>query len=142
MEKETIIQNIKNALGDLYLREADLITNKTEEETISAHLMYYLKSRFEGWSVDVEYNRDGRDTKNGSNGKPIYPDISIHHRTPDRVNKFSPKNNLVTIEVKGYWNKENRSNDEKKLRDRKSIFGYQYLFRIELGKDTGELIEV
>lgn len=142
MEEEIVIHNIQDALNDLYLHEADLIINKTDERTIAAHLMHYLKPRFVEWSVDPEYNRDGKSTKENSFGNRIYPDIIIHHRTPNRDIVYSPENNLVVIELKGYWNKEDRSIDAAKLCDMKKKYGYQYLYRIELNVDDGIIIEV
>lgn len=142
MEEEIVIHNIQDALNDLYLHEADLIINKTDERTISAHLMHYLKPRFVEWSVDPEYNRDGKETKENSCGVRIYPDIIIHRRTPDRAAVYSPENNLLVIEMKGHWNREDRNIDEDKLRDMKRKYGYRYLYRIELNVDAGIIIEV
>jgi len=142
MEKQIVIQNFNQALSELYKRDFVLIENKTEEETISAQLIAYLRPFFDGWNVDPEYNRDGRETKRDPAGNQIFPDILIHHRTPDREERYSPENNLAVAEVKGYWNAENRSKDTGKLLDIRKRYGYQYLFRIELGKDAGQLMEV
>ncbi|TSC75584.1 MAG: hypothetical protein G01um101430_426 [Parcubacteria group bacterium Gr01-1014_30] len=142
MEKQIVIQKLNQALNELYKRDFVLIENKTEEETIIAQLIAYLRPLFDSWNVDPEYNRDGRETKRDSAGNQIFPDILIHHRTPDREERYSPENNLATAEVKGYWNTEDRSKDTRKLLDMRKHYGYQYLFRIELGKDAGKLIEV
>jgi len=144
MEKGVIIQKINEALTALYEADGDLIRNKTNEETIVAHLVGYLRPIFfpDGWNIDAEYNRDGKDPKKDSSGNLIFPDIIIHNRTADRENRFSPTNNLVALEVKGYWNKENRDDDTQKLRDIGNRYGYQYLFRIELTKGAGQLMEV
>lgn len=142
MEKEIVIQKMNEALGELYQREPVFIENKTNERTIVAHLAEYLRPLFDGWSVDTEYNRDGRETKRDSEGNQIFPDILIHHQTPDRAQRNSPENNLVAAEAKGYWNTEDRNKDVDKLLDMRKQYGYQYLFRVELGKDAGQLIEV
>src|SRR3989338_9444773 len=142
IEKGKVKSRLEQAINELYKRDFDLIKIEAEEEAVTAQLICYLKPLFDSWSVDVEYNRDGRETKNDSAGKQIYPDIIIHHRTPDRVERFSPENNFIAIEVKGHWNAADRGIDEIKLRNIKNRYGYQYLFRIELDSDKGRLIEV
>lgn len=142
MTEEKIKSHITQALSKLYAHESDLISIQAEEKTISAQLICYLKPYFISWNVDVEYNRDGEDTKKNSNEGRIFPDIIIHHRTPYREQKYSPENNLVAIEVKGHWNVENRQSDETKLRDMKRRYGYQYIFRIELDREMGKLVPV
>jgi len=144
MTPEEIKTKINAALSELYKRDKDLIANETEEETVSAHLVCYLKPHFDSWSVDPEYNRDGRATKKSSRGNRIFPDILIHNRTPNRKERYSPENNLVVVEVKGHWNKarKGREKDEDKLRNMRKRYGYQHLFRVELDKDVGKIIEV
>ncbi|MDD5639202.1 MAG: hypothetical protein PHR47_00105 [Candidatus Pacebacteria bacterium] len=142
MTKKEIKSKIEFALSELYTRDMDLIRNKAEEEAISAQLVCYLKPLFDSWNVDFEYNRDGWDKKENSIGVRILPDIIIHHRTPNREERFAPKNNLIAIEVKGHWNTQDRNLDEVKLVDIKKRYGYQYVFRIELGSECGEVIEV
>lgn len=142
MTEEEIIDQIELALSDLYEYEFDLIEIRAEEEAISAQLICYLKPRFGSWNVDVEYNRDGKDPKENSDGVRIFPDIIIHRRTPDREERNSPENNLVAIEVKGYWNPKDRGLDREKLIAMKERYGYQYLFQIELKKEYGDLIKI
>lgn len=142
MTEEEIKSHITQALSELYARESDLIAIHAEEEAISAQLICYLKPYFTSWKVDVEYNRDGKDTKKNSTEGRIFPDIIIHHRTPNREEKYSPEHNLVVIEVKGHWNSEDRKSDEEKLKDMKKRYGYQYLFRIELDEEKGNLFLV
>lgn len=142
MTEEEIKSQIRIGLEELYKQEFSLIQVRAEEETIVTHLIHYLKEGFKLWSVDSEYNRDGKDTKLNSNGRKIFPDIVIHHRTPNRENRFSPENNLVAIEAKGYWNPQNRELDEAKLIDMKKHYGYQYLFRIEFNSKGADLIPV
>ncbi len=141
MTVEEIKIEIHFALLELYKYEGDLIANRTDERTIAAHLACYLKPHFSEWRVDTEYNRDGIETKEDTQGNPIFPDIIIHHRTPQRELRYSPENNLIALEVKGYWNKKDRAIDRRKLIDIKKRFGYQYIFRIELDKNRGEIIE-
>jgi hypothetical protein len=142
MESKEVLKNIGKGLIALYHFNPELILNKTEEESISAQLMCCLKPYFKEWDVDVEYNHDGKKSKEGESGNKIYPDIIIHHRTPSSINSFSPENNLVAIEVKGFWNKEDRTKDTNKLRYMKERYGYQNIFRIELKELYGEIIPI
>ena len=144
MEREAIIRKIKEALLALYRVDGNLIANKANEATITTQLVGYLRQAFatDRWSVDFDYNRDGHDPKRDSDGRRIRPDIIIHHRTPDRTTRHSSTNNLIAMEVKGYWNKEDRGCDTRKLLDLGRHYGYRYLFRVELGHDEGELIEI
>jgi hypothetical protein len=142
--KEIIIQRLDSAICQLYKQERVLIENRTNEETITNYLVGYLRLSFrlEGWDVDSVYNRDGKNPKKDSNNTIIIPDIVIHHRSPERRDRFSPENNLVVVEVKALWNKESREVDSTKLRDMKIRYGYKYSFRIELKENKGELIEI
>jgi hypothetical protein len=49
---------------------------------------------------------------------------------------------LAAIEVKGYWNGEDRRIDENRLRRMRAEYGYQYLYRIELNREGAKLIAV
>lgn len=142
MSQEEIVEKVNQAFLKLYSSQPELVSNHCKEETICAHLLCYLKELFKPWSVDLEYNRDGIDPKRNSSDDIIYPDIIIHNRTPGRTLQYSPENNLVVIEVKGFWNDTNRVLDEEKLRDMKETYGYQYAFRLELEKERGNLILV
>lgn len=142
MFQEEIELKINTGSSTLYKYEGDLIKNRCKEEAICAHLICYLKELFKPWNVDLEYNRDGFDSKRDSSDNIVYPDIIIHNRTPDRIERFSPENNLAVVEVKGFWNDRDRVLDENKLRDMKETYGYQYAFRLELEKERGNLILV
>jgi hypothetical protein len=85
------------------------------------------------------YNREGewedRKPKTDLEGKTIIPDIIIH--------KSGPKGpNITAIEVKGYWNKQDRKEDEGSLRRLAAKHKYKYLYRLELGKADFMLIPV
>lgn len=136
---EYIIEEIINAVCfKLYEHNYRLIDEKANERTIvGGYLVPYLKPRFPGWAVDPEYNREGadRDSKTDVEGNLLLPDIIIHKPGPDGPN-------LVAIEVKGYWNKEDRHEDEISLRKLQAKHGYQYLYHLELEKNNHRLIKV
>jgi hypothetical protein len=50
--------------------------------------------------------------------------------------------NLVAIEMKGDWNREDRGIDEEELRKMAAEYGYILLFRLKLEPDAARLIAV
>jgi hypothetical protein len=143
MTKKDIERIFGEACRILYHDNQKYIDEEANEESIVPFMTPYLKSQFKGYDVVNGYNREGpikndgskRDPKRDIEGNCIYPDIIVHQYGPEGEN-------LVAIEVKGYWNTEPRSHDEKKLRGLHSKQGYKFIYRIELGKDMAELIEV
>ncbi len=139
MSKKQIETYLHTAINTLYLEAPDLIRYEVNERSIVTELYSRLKGPFEtkGWSVNVEYNREGNngDPKMDKIGKMI-PDIIVHTRGV----KKGP--NLLAIEVKGFWNLSDREVDVQKLRRLRDKYGYQFLYRIELEKDKGVLIEI
>jgi hypothetical protein len=139
-DQETIGTAINEACVWLYENEnaKRLIDEKAHERTIvPGYLLPELKNRFPGWDVDPDYNREGidRGPKKDLDGKLLVPDVIIHKRGPKGPN-------LVTIQVKGYWNHENRKIDEGSLQRLQAKHHYKYLYRLELGPDKHELIRV
>ena len=139
MEKDVIKTRIEEACNSLYGENHRIIENQTHERTISSRLAHrYLEPLFPGWNVDVEYNREGNggESKRGMSGELQVPDIIIHTRGV----KAGP--NLVAIQVKGYWNSEDRNIDEAKLRSLKDNKNYFLLYRLELKPDSFKFKEV
>jgi hypothetical protein len=138
MKTEELEKRITEACDRLYREEKVLIDTKTHERTIAAHLVSYLKPLFQDWAVDAEYNREGRDgkPKRDSESNLLRPDITIHTR------QSIEGPNLAAIQMKGFWNKEDRGKDENDLRKLKAKYNYSFLYRLELGKDHYELVSV
>ena len=117
-----------------------MLRRETHERTVVAALFCRIKKPFNelGWDVDVEYNREGdmTDSKGDDKGKLI-PDIVLHHRG---LNKR--ESNLLALEVKGFWNEEDREKDVKKLQRLHDKYRYKYLYRIEFGPTEHDLIQV
>jgi len=140
INKDQIEDVINKASYTLYKKHKNLIDEAAHEDMIVADVIApYLRSHIEGYSVSTGYNREGpldnRQTKTGLDEKPILPDIIIH--------KFGPNGpNIAAVEVKGWWNKEDREEDESSLRNLGAKHGYRYLYRLELGKNKHELIPV
>ena len=137
MTIEEVTKKVLTATGELYKNKKHLIEEKAHERTIAAHIAGYLQAILKDWDVDPEYNREGekRKTKEDIDGKVAYPDIIIHRHGP-----LGP--NLAAIEVKGFWNKTDRKDDETKLIKLQQKHNYQFLFRLELNENEFDLIQV
>lgn len=121
--KEIISETINLFLiKDLKLFEID-----SHERTISQNFSTYLKSKFPGWEIDCEYNRNMNEIKKlEKNGKQvkIYPDIIIHHRVT--------KKNLLVIEIKKSppysLSDQEVKDDLERLKKMTTIEKYKYQF--------------
>lgn len=139
---------VRDALKVLYGRDRDLIRRSVHEASIAHRLAVYLEillyqqldlSPFDqsGYDVDVEYNRNGRETKRlvrGKRGKR--PDIIIHERG-------SNENNLLIIEIKKNEPMKNGNSDDSKLcgaTDENHDFRYKLGLYLSLTHNTAELI--
>lgn len=138
--REVIENRIMEACEHLYANGKHLLAEKAHERNIVARfLLPPLVELFPDWDVDPEYNREGevedRQAKTDDEGNRLLPDLIIH--------KYGPAGpNLVAIEVKGYWNPENRKEDEESLRRIQKKHGYIFLYRLELNRESYELIPV
>lgn len=140
--KERLENLIDEACGYLYKQHKNLIDEAAHEVSIVGDVLApYLRSKVGeyGYSASTGYNREGdfgdRKTKTDLEGNPILPDIIIHN--------IGPKGpNIAAIEVKGYWNKEDRKEDERSLQRLEAKHRYLYLYRVELDKDDYQIIPV
>jgi len=138
LDQKTIEEVINDACVELYQKAKCLIDDRTHERTIVAdHLGPYLRGKFSGWDVNTEFNREGkkRGPKKDLAGKVLVPDIIVHKHGPDGPN-------LAVIQVKGYWNREPRAIDEAKLRRIQTKHGYKLLYRLELGREKHQLLQI
>ena len=137
MNAQEILTELQHACKKLYANQKYLIEEKSNELTIASHIASYLRESIQGWDIDTDYRREGidRNPKRDLEGTLIIPDIIIHKHGPDGPN-------LVAIEIKGYWNPENRAIDTDKLRAIRLKHQYEFLFRIELLNDGVKIIEV
>lgn len=141
MIDHAIFEAVMNrACAELYRDNRRYVDERAHERTIVADFLApYLRQEFADWNVNTDYNREGpegdRRPKTDSNGNRIMPDIVIHRR-----GNGGP--NAVAVQVKGYWNQEDRSIDEGILRRLQTKHGYRLLYRLELGEAEHELISV
>ena len=86
---EELIDIFEKAKNEFLEKEKSIIKNDTNERTLTQRLAFYLELqlrkniKYENYSVNCEYNKDGEDIKRlkfGKNAKrkKIYPDIIIH----------------------------------------------------------------
>jgi hypothetical protein len=89
LDHAEIVKNVDAAIGSLLVENPPLDLSFTHERTIAHRLAVGLESRFSGWNVDCEYNRD-QDLYKMLDGiamcdgqrrtDRIFPDIIVHHR--------------------------------------------------------------
>lgn len=136
---EELIDIFEKAKNEFLEKEKSIIKNDTNERTLTQRLAFYLELqlrkniKYENYSVNCEYNKDGEDIKRlkfGKNAKrkKIYPDIIIH--------QVKIKDNLIAIEMKKTTsrNTEKIKDIEKleALTDRKNDYHYTLGIYFEL----------
>ena len=139
-------QYVINALKTVYNDDYHLIRypanerrkewNHVGERAIVFRFAHYLQNtitndrRFEKLNLDCEYNRNGKQPKrlpSFSNG--TFPDVILHRRGTN-------DSNILVIEFKGYWNK-NQNNDIEKLCEftkQRAVYNFQLGMAIMLGE--------
>jgi hypothetical protein len=108
---------IQISLDNLYKNDFTLIEKGGMEQAVSFRYGMYLYGQCQQieWlrhsDFDMEYNKNGlrpKRTPRRPNG--VRPDLIVHTRN-------SNENNILIIEIKGWWNAELRENDRIKLED-------------------------
>ena len=104
MERLDVEARLKKALIQLERNHPELLRLKAHELTLVAHLFCYLRGRFRGYSVDMDYNRQGSEgDPKRLKDKIVRPDLVVHVRGKDTEN-------LLVVECK----KNNCSSPDKK----------------------------
>ena len=80
MEREDIKNRVVDALKNFGDGEDHLLKVDAHELAIASALAGYLRTRFRGYSVDCDYNRDGKDKKRLPREGRVRPDIIVHRR--------------------------------------------------------------
>ena len=119
---KSVQRKIGKALHLLYEKDHFLITNGTEERSITHKLAEYIQQLFDKWNVDCEYNRRGENHPKAINSKRTsYPDIIIHRR--------NTKHNLLVIEAKSiHSRKHSDRKDKEKIKAYIEDPDYQYRY--------------
>lgn len=119
---DEVQRTIEKALRLLYKNDLFLITNTTNERSITHKFAEYIQFLFPEWNVDCEYNRKGEgESKEIDGQKTSYPDIIVHLR--------NTKHNLLIIEAKtnhaqNYSNISDEEKIKKYIEDKK--YGYRF----------------
>ena len=112
MEDKAVLEELAQALRELFEKDGKLLENDVHEQAVSCRLAGLLAVLFSDWNVDVEYNRDQKkskqmpDPRNPERVVKVRPDIIVHKR---RTSK-----NLLVVEVKKSG--RNKDFDEEKLK--------------------------
>ena len=131
---------LKEALNRLYARDFHLVQKSKERAataSLACHLRDVLKEArylkaFPEIRVDVEYGREGDDTKRSLRGTPVVPDLIVH--VPGECGP-----NVVAIEVKGYWNLSGQQADKRKLADYQAKQGYRFVYFVVLDRNVATI---
>lgn len=115
-------RSIEKSLYLLYRNDHFLITNGTEERTITHKLAEYIQQQFLEWHVDCEYNRLGQGLPKAIlSQNTSYPDIIIHHR--------NTRENLLVVEAKSIHSRDHSDvHDKKKIKAYIEDQDYRYQF--------------
>lgn len=108
---------IQISLNNLYQNDIEIIQRGGMEQAVSFRFGTYLLAQCQQiewlrhFDFDMEYNKNGinpKRTPRRPNG--VRPDLIIHKRN-------SNDTNILIVEIKGWWNNEDRENDEIKIED-------------------------
>lgn len=119
---------VLESLIKLFNQDTQLLTVNASEQAIAAKFAQYLQPHFEGYDVDVEYNRMGEAPKRVTwNEKPdeVYPDIIVHQRMAET--------NVLVIELKKDSNPEKKAKDVQKLLAYRRELSYSHALFVRLG---------
>jgi hypothetical protein len=133
---DDVRHKIEKAVQCLYKNDHFLITNTTNERSITHKLAEYIQLLFPEWHVDCEYNRRGENNQKDIEGQTTsYPDIIVHLR--------NTKRNLLIIEAKSihapnHSDRGDKSKIKKYIEDKRYgySFGLWICFHDELEETT------
>lgn len=148
IENEKLKKLLEQSLDMFYSSDAnEILPKEGVERTCVFHIGIYMQYLMNGYdcfrnfNLDCEYNKLGETPKKmyefeDENG--IQPDLILHQRDTD--------NNLMVVEFKGYWNRENINNDVRKLeyltsKDSENKYKYQLGALVVLEKSYEDTIK-
>jgi hypothetical protein len=147
MDEAEVLRILEEALRRLEANDRHLLENDLSERCIAARLAVYMQPAFDGWSVDVEYNRKGDTPKRlglpreclkkkdledeENNGDAlVVPDVIVHRRGPEGPN-------LLVLELKKTTNRVARDCDRLRVDAFRAQLGYTFGATIECETRTG-----
>jgi hypothetical protein len=134
MREDIMRAKLSAALKEFFREEHQLLESGIREEALAHQLARHIRTHFDGWHVDTEYDKLHEDgipapkkyiSSDGTEQNAI-PDIIVHRR--------QVMDNLLAIEIKKVENRRGRKRDYDKLRAyRLPPYSYQYAVFLELG---------
>lgn len=157
--QDEITSIINGALDKMYAAEEFILKNDVSERCLVTVFRDYLlkEEKFVGYSVDVEYNLQGVNSKHmdvlladylrdleppltdnqnkklqkkGEFAKCITPDLIIHVRS-DPESLPNDSDNLIAFEFKKSTSQQDEQFDQVKLNYLKNNFGYKFAYFIQ-----------
>lgn len=135
MDEGDVRNILQNAVERLLDADRYLLENDLSERCIAARLAMYLQDLFDGYAVDVEYNRAGEAPKRL--GLPeecgnYYGRDGVHLAVPDLIvhRRGSEGPNILVLEMKKTTNPETQECDRLRV----------HAFRDQLGYEFGALV--
>lgn len=137
---------VSAAIATLCTGDRHLLDANVSERSMSHMLAVHLISRFPGYEIDCEYNRDGFDVKklmlsgrsvtdDQLDAVTVFPDIIVHKRGRQ-------DQNLLVLEMKKASSAVNHDYDIEKLNAFKSELKYRFAAHVVIGLlKSGELIQ-
>ncbi|MUP36809.1 hypothetical protein [Labilibaculum euxinus] len=132
-----------NALNQLYGNDLDLVSRGGMERSLSFRFGLYFHNLItdndwlSDFNIDLEYNKNGNDTKRTMRRpRGVQPDFTLHRRGNN-------DENILIIEFKGYWDRRNRQFDRSKVEDfvnQNATYRYGLGLLVELN-ENGYVVE-
>jgi hypothetical protein len=136
MAATSVRERLENALTRVLREDRYLLENDLSERCIASRLAMYLQEDFPDFSVDVEYNKDGVDTKmlgipehcanrrNEDGEASVVPDVIVHRRGSDGPN-------ILLVELKKTSNLKRPGCDLLRVQAFRAQFAYRFGALIE-----------
>jgi hypothetical protein len=132
---------LKLAIEEFYAKDSVLVEKGGMEQACVVRIFHYLQNNmdndFAELNLDCEYNKKGEEPKTipDEDGKQVHirPDMLLHSRG-------NGVRNVAAVEFKGWWSKESREHDAKKLKALTNLDG-QYAYKIGIFVCLGKSFE-
>jgi hypothetical protein len=144
--EDEIRSAVSAAIAALCADDRHLLDANASERSMSHMLAVHLISRFPGYEIDCEYNRDGFDVKklmlsdrsvtvDQLDAVTVFPDIIVHKRGRQ-------DQNLLVLEMKKASSAVAHDHDMEKLSAFKSELKYRFAALVVIGLlKSGQLIQ-
>lgn len=141
LTEEYVRLAVAAAIDTLCAADEHLLAANCSERSLSHMFAVHLSSKFPGYNVDCEYNRDGFNVKKLMLGDhlsttsealdavTVFPDVIVHKRG-------TSVHNLLVVEIKKASSADNGDFDIRKLQAFKAQMAYEFAAFIVVGYRT------